>query len=679
MSALSLSHAPFVYRSLLRSSGLWFSILIFLLLIVLQTAISPVAFSYFDFSYQASGGAVLALAAMGQTIVVLTGGFDLSAGVVISLVNVFVASNLQDDAGVQLAVALGGILIGGAVGAFNGFFVAVLRMQPIVVTLSTMFILSGVRLLVMDRPGGYVPQDFSDFLNGAAIPNVLPAPVVVITVALGIWILLKRTRFGVSLYSVGSDGDAAAHSGVSVRLTKFAAYTLAGCFYGAAGVFVTAQTGGGDPLVGDPLLLPIFASVVLGGTLLGGGRGGCFGSIVGAYILMTLVNVLLALNVPSFFSTIVEGVILLVAVLVPLIGKGFRNAPAYFRHLFAKEARLGTGAARDATMPAFVEMVRPLAVAPRVAWYVTNRENIRYSAPAFVALLIVLAISHFVLGDLTLRYVNALLILSSFLIVLALGQGAVILTGGLDLSVPWTITFCAVVLNTMSEAHDAALPMAILTVLAIGMLIGMFNGLAVAALGLPPLVVTMATNGIVQGMTLIYSQGNPGAMAAPILRYLLIGRTLGIAPAIWILIAFVAVGVVLLSRTPFGRRIYAVGSQPHVAFLSGVNVVSTTAGAYVLSGVCAAIVAILLSGFIGQASLGMGDEFLLPSIAVVVVGGALITGGRGHYIGMVGGALLMTAMQILLAGTGLPMAVRQIIFGFVILAAVLSLRDRARP
>ena len=282
MSALSLSHAPFVYRSLLRSSGLWFSILIFLLLIVLQTAISPVAFSYFDFSYQASGGAVLALAAMGQTIVVLTGGFDLSAGVVISLVNVFVASNLQDDAGVQLAVALGGILIGGAVGAFNGFFVAVLRMQPIVVTLSTMFILSGVRLLVMDRPGGYVPQDFSDFLNGAAIPNVLPAPVVVITVALGIWILLKRTRFGVSLYSVGSDGDAAAHSGVSVRLTKFAAYTLAGCFYGAAGVFVTAQTGGGDPLVGDPLLLPIFASVVLGGTLLGGGRGGCFGSIVGA-------------------------------------------------------------------------------------------------------------------------------------------------------------------------------------------------------------------------------------------------------------------------------------------------------------------------------------------------------------------------------------------------------------
>ena len=128
--------------------------------------------------------------------------------------------------------------------------------------------------------------------------------------------------------------------------------------------------------------------------------------------------------------------------------------------------------------------------------------------------------------------------------------------------------------------------------------------------------------------------------------------------------------------TAFGRRIYAVGNSARVAYLSGVNIGATLIGAYVLSGLCAALVGILLAGFNGQASLGMGDEYLLPSIAVVVVGGALITGGRGHYLGMIGGVLLLTALQTLLAGTTLPHAVRDIIFGLVVLGAVLALRDR---
>jgi ribose transport system permease protein len=97
-----------------------------------------------------------------------------------------------------------------------------------------------------------------------------------------------------------------------------------------------------------------------------------------------------------------------------------------------------------------------------------------------------------------------------------------------------------------------------------------------------------------------------------------------------------------------------------------------------LSGLCSAIVGVMLTGFSGQASLGMGDEYLLPSIAVVVIGGALITGGRGHYLGMLGGVLLLTALQTLLAGTTLPYATRAILFGLVVLGAVMALRDR-RP
>ncbi|MBB4000235.1 ribose/xylose/arabinose/galactoside ABC-type transport system permease subunit [Aureimonas pseudogalii] len=147
-------------------------------------------------------------------------------------------------------------------------------------------------------------------------------------------------------------------------------------------------------------------------------------------------------------------------------------------------------------------------------------------------------------------------------------------------------------------------------------------------------------------------------------------------PVLALLLLFLVAGTRLLGRTAFGRRVYAVGNSLEAARLSGIRTGRVIVGVYVLSAVCAALVGILLTGFSGQASLGMGDDYLLPSIAVVVVGGALITGGRGHFLGMVGGALLLTALQTLLAGTTLPYAFRALFFGCVDLAAVLALRER---
>ncbi|MGE0853917.1 MAG: ABC transporter permease, partial [Gammaproteobacteria bacterium] len=275
-----------------RHRGLMFAVLVFAVLFGAQNLISPSGYTFFDFSYQSGGGATLALAAMGQTIVILSGGFDLSVGAVISFVNVILASGMGDSIGSQIGFGFAALAIGGLVGAFNGFFVAFLRMQAIVVTLSTMFIIQGATLLIMDKPGGYIPGGFISFLNGTAIPDVLPAPIIVLLVALLLWRLLKHSRFGVALYAVGSDRDAAASSGVRVRLTLFSAYTLAGCFYGAAGAFISSQTGSADPLVGNPMLLQVFTAVVVGGTMLGGGRGGCLGTVFGAYSLMIIVNIL---------------------------------------------------------------------------------------------------------------------------------------------------------------------------------------------------------------------------------------------------------------------------------------------------------------------------------------------------------------------------------------------------
>jgi ribose transport system permease protein len=653
---------------LARRRGLLTAILVFIVLLVAVNLLAAAPMGYFDVSYMSAGGATLALAAIGQTLVILTGGFDLSAGAVISLVNVLLAMHMGATPGSEVLWVFIGVAVGAAVGAFNGFFVAVLRLQPIVVTLAVMFVAQGLTLLVTDKPGGTVSADFAAFFTGSAIPNLLPAPLVVLAVVLAVWGLLKQTRFGTALYAIGSDADAARFTGIGVARTTFTTYALAGAAYGLAGVMVTAQTSTGDPLVGDPLLLQIFAAVVIGGTVLGGGRGGCLGSAFGAYSLMLIVNILLVLNVPAYYSTVVEGLILILAA---FSGAAHGRLPIA-RWLAAPRLpsrRPGhSGSAARGSM----------AAAPRRApWRVRNAEALRYATPAYLCFLLVLAVTGWMYGGIGLRYLSALAVLSSFLIVLALGQGAVILTGGLDLSLPWTIGLAGILVAGFAQGNDANAVWAVPLVLIIGAATGFLNGTGVVIFGLPPIVVTLGMNGILQGVALLYSGGTPSGFAPPSVRWVMTGHLLGLTPIIWLIVLFIVLASLLLTRTPFGRRIYAVGNSQRVARLAGVDVGRTIILVYMLSGLCAALVGIMLSGFSGQASLGMGDDDLLPSIAVVVVGGTLITGGRGNYLGMVGGVLLLTALQTLLAGTTTPPAIREILYGAVVLAAVVVLRDPA--
>ena len=671
---------PRRWPALGRHRGLLVACAVFAALFATVGAITPGPFSYFELSFMSSGGAALALAAMGQTVVVLTGGFDLSAGAVVSLVNVVLATWMGPEVSSQVLFGFVALAIGAAVGAVNGFFVAFVRLQPIVVTLSTMFIVQGVTLLIMDKPGGMIPPEFSAFLAGDAIPGVLPAPVLVLAAAIAVWLLVKHSRFGVGLYAVGSDEDAARAAGVPTRAVTFGAYVLAGMFYGAAGAFVAAQTGSADPLVGRPMLLQVFTAVVLGGTLLGGGRGGCLGSIVGAYTLMIVVNILLVLNVSAYYSSVAEGVILILAVLAASLN---RRSPVadYLRLAWLKlqAHRGGTLASRHpGAADPFVPSGRGLAAANPSTWVERHRELLRFVLPAYVGFALVLLATQLVYGNTLLNpgYYNSLLVLASFLVILALGQGAAILTGGLDLSLPWMIGLCGILVAGLVRGSDEAALWAIPLGLLLGAGLGALNGAGIVLLGLPPIVMTLAMNGILQGAALVCSGGTPDGFASPAMRWFMTGRLLGAAPVVWFVMAFVAAALVLLTRTTFGRRVYAVGNSPLVARLSGVGVGGTLIGVYALSGFCAALVGILLASFSGQASLGMGDEYLLPSIAVVVVGGTLITGGRGHYLGMLGGVLLLTALSTLLAGTTLPHAVRDIVYGLVVLGAVLALRER---
>jgi ribose transport system permease protein len=510
-------------------------------------------------------------------------------------------------------------------------------------------------------------------------------PPVVVSAVLLAWLWLKRTRLGTAIYAVGSDPDSAAAVGVNVVLTRFLVYVLAGGCYGLAGVFISAQTGSGDPLIGNPLLLSMFAAVVIGGTRLGGGQGGPVGTVFGAYVLIMVVNILLVLNISAYYSTIAEATILILAVLAGSIS----GSSVLALQLRAARARFAAWRAgmlasqldrtdRRLMLTAKAGGQTRKALSAVAGFRERHAETLRYALPAYVCLVAVVVITQLWLGRGILQpdYWNSLLVLSSFLAVLALGQGTVILTGGLDLSVPWTIGISGIILAGLVNGSDAALAYALPLVMLMACAIGFLNGLGIVFLGISPIVMTLATNGLLQGFALLYSKGTPAGFSSPVLRWVMTGRVADITPVIPLLLVFVAFAVLLLGRTAFGRRVYAIGNSMRAAQLSGVAVGRTLILVYVLSALCSALVGIMLTGFSGQASLGMGDDYLLPSIAVVVVGGALITGGRGHYLGMLGGVLLLTALQMLLAGTMLPYAIRAILYGLVMLGAVIALRER---
>lgn len=641
-------------------------------IVALLAAVSPGPLSYFDLSTISASGTALALAAIGATIVIIGGGLDLSAGAVISLVNVVLVTqigSLELSAGpyglLAITLALG---IGAAIGAVNGLLVGFAGLQSIIVTLATMFIAQGAALLILQYPGGTFSYDFSMVLVGDTIPDILPAPLVVVALALVAWLYFKSTRLGVATYAIGSDPVAAAYNGVRPPTTRFWSFTLAGAFYGAAGLFVTANSGSGDPLIGASMLLKIFAAVVLGGTMIGGGRGGAVGSVIGAFILTVLVNVFLVLGIQTYFVPIVEGAVLIIAVL------GFSEIRR-FPLALVWPGRGSLGGPPHA--PAMAATAKPDAVP---SWWQRNRLAIKFILPAWILFLAAIAASWIITGSgFSLgTHVVSVLVFGSFLAILGLGQGAVIMSGGLDLSVAWTVTFPAIVLTTLANGSDAAGIWAVPLALLIGVAIGLVNGILVVGFRISPIIATLAMGSVLEGAALVYSGGAPTGSAPPWVVWVVNGTFAGLRPIVWFLLLFVVAATLLVDRSTFGRRLKAVGQDAWIARLSGVRTEAVTVAAYVLSGFCAALVGVLLAGFTTQAYYDMGKPYLLASIAVVVLGGTSITGGRGNYLGILGGALLFTALSSMLASTALPEAVRSVIYGLVLLGAVFMLREKSR-
>jgi ribose transport system permease protein len=260
------------------------------------------------------------------------------------------------------------------------------------------------------------------------------------------------------------------------------------------------------------------------------------------------------------------------------------------------------------------------------------------------------------------------LALASYLGVVAAGQTIVILTGGIDLSVSWTLNFAAVLLTRITNGTDDNLALAFAVALGAGALVGLVNGLGVAYLRIPPLVMTLGSGALMQGVVLVYTNGQPQGAVPPFVQYMATGRLFEIIPVALIVWAIVAALVILLlRRTVLGRQIYAIGNNRVSAYLSGVRPARVLVAVYIISGLLSAFTGILLTGYSFQSYLGMGENYVLPPIAAVVIGGTSILGGAGGYTGTIAGAIIVVLLQSTLAIAQVPQAGRNILYGLIIL------------
>lgn len=271
------------------------------------------------------------------------------------------------------------------------------------------------------------------------------------------------------------------------------------------------------------------------------------------------------------------------------------------------------------------------------------------------------------------EYLLQQLKVGAFLGVIATGMMLVILLGQIDLSVPWTVTLGAMMASAATAygplGEIVSIPFGILC----GVLIGLINGFAVAYLRIPSMIITLGVNSVAQGLMVAMTGGfAPQDSASAAMRWLAAGNLVPYVPnavIVWAITGFAAIFV--LNRTTFGRAIYGIGNREAAAYLSGLPTQRVVMIAFACCGGLAAFGGVLLAGYAGKAAQSMGNAYLLPAIAAVVLGGTSILGGRGSYIGTVAGVILITLLQSILSVMQIPEAGRQIVFGVVIIAMLL--------
>ena len=295
--------------------------------LMVATLIVKPDFGAFEWNTLTLAALPLAFAAAAQTMVVLSGGIDLSVGPLMALANVLalratVGHDLRYSVGVASLVLLEVTLAG----ALNGAIIVLTRVPDIVVTLAMSFVWAGLALLVLAKPTPGIPLDFQNLAQGSTLSPWVPNALLLLLVIPLVWIPLRRSRAGLAIYAVGSDRNAAFRSGVNLGLSRVLAYAVGGFFAACGGLALSMTTGVGSPLAGTYYTLSGVSAIVLGGVSLAGGRGGMLGPLAAAYILSLIPAVLIYLGIDPNYGQMIQGVLIVIVVMIGGIGTVLRRA-----------------------------------------------------------------------------------------------------------------------------------------------------------------------------------------------------------------------------------------------------------------------------------------------------------------------------------------------------------------
>jgi ribose transport system permease protein len=649
----------------------------------------------FGVADQLANVAPMAIAALASAPSIIAGGFDLSISPLILLTNTIFVVWLAPH-GFNGAPAIPVMLaVGAAVGVLNGLLIIVLRVQAIVVTLAMFFSLQGVVLLLAPNPVSVSSTGWVANLAGSFGP--VPGALFTIGVPVLIWFGLRLVPFGRLIYAVGSNDTTAFSSGVNVNAVRVASYALGGLFAGFGGLALTALVSSANASNSTEYTLVAMAAVVLGGTSLAGGRGGLIGPLLGAFSIYLMQNLLATFAINPAYLQIVYGGILIVAVVLGGAasgenGGGLRRTGASVgpRRRRPVQPALSLpdtlSSRRDPAGEAAAAATAGRQSPARRAWSRVAAVQARFPAAQVVALIVV-----FIYGAITLPGLGSWTSIRSILVLAALvglasgGQTLLILIGGFDLGVSGFIVAGALTVTALRSAYHLPFGVALLLAMLGSGILGGLAGYICHRFAINPLVVTLAMGTLAVGIVAVLNGGLVNGNSPDWLSGLAepATRTFGLAvpPSIIIWAAVLVLFAILLHRTRIGRSLMATGANSRAADYALVSTRRVWTVTFAFSAIASALVGLLIGGFAGTISDGLGDPYLFQSVVSVIVGGTVF-GGPGDYTRTCVGALFLTVLTTVLVGHGASPAVEEIVYGLIILAAIAvygrqrRLRDR---
>jgi len=291
----------------------------------------------------------------------------------------------------------------------------------------------------------------------------------------------------------------------------------------------------------------------------------------------------------------------------------------------------------------------------------------------FILLVLMLGLAEiFSPGYLEPVHLMGMIRLASFMGIAAIGQTFVILTGGIDLSIEHNISFAYIIAAEIMAGQDENILPALAAVLVFGLIVGLVNGAGIALFRVPPFIMTLGLGSVLYGTYMVYTNGAPKGSSAPAISAISNENLLGVVSGVvvvWLVLSIIT--ITLQKKTPYGRRVYSVGSNMQASNFSGINTRNVIFSVYVISGIIAAITGFLLIGYTGRSYLNAGSGYSTSLIAAVIIGGTSITGGKGGYAGTIAGAIIMTVLEDFLTAIDIPFAGRMIAQGAVIILLLL--------